>query len=236
MNLYKINYGYGANASYAFVTEATEGKAIRQFRKAYNGQEFSSIELVRENASATKEQERKAVEQIRAIIATLGPDSYTATALEGCLEDAESNIENDFGDSYKTRFENAKNEIERLKEKLEESVKDYEAAHEAAHQIAAEKDAVIASLQAQVEALQKQVLSEDDLLDIKTSIEKIAADWERDAKDAANLIVEYADTPAAKVFTDAVKAHREAQAVAKNYRDLAARIETARAANLAGAQ
>lgn len=235
MNLYKINYGYGVNASYAFITEATEGKAIRQFRKAYNGQEFSSIELVRENASATKEQERKAVEQIRAIIATLGPDSYTATALEGCLEDAESNIENDFGDSYKTRFENAKNEIERLKEKLEESVKDYEAAHEAAHQIAAEKDAVIASLQAQVEALQKQVLSEDDLTDAIQIVKDREAEGEEAMKEAADEIVKYADDPTSEEFTAAVRLHRTYAKWAEYYKALRLRIEAAQNAT-AGAQ
>lgn len=227
MNLYRINYGAGKNASYALITEASEGKAVRQFRKVYEGQEFTSVELVRENASATKEQERKAVEQIRAILATLGPESYTATALEGCLEDAESNIENDFGDSYKTRFENAKNEIERLKEKLEESVKDYEAAHEAAHQIAAEKDAEIASLQSKVEALQAQVLGADDLAELRSLVEAKALQMEDEAEKAAAAIVKYAEDPCSKEFTDAVTSHRSYAKSAKRFRMLEARLSDA---------
>ena len=44
----------------------------------------------------TKEQERKALVQIKKIVDGLGKDSYIAAAFEGCFEIAESNIENDF--------------------------------------------------------------------------------------------------------------------------------------------
>lgn len=53
----------------------------------------------------SKEQERKAVEQIRKIVAGLGENSYVGMAMEGALEDAEQNIEYDFGCSYKQRYE-----------------------------------------------------------------------------------------------------------------------------------
>lgn len=43
----------------------------------------------------TKAEERKALAQIRAIVDALGEDSYIGIALEGCLDDAEMNIEND---------------------------------------------------------------------------------------------------------------------------------------------
>ena len=55
----------------------------------------------------------------------LGPQSYLATAFEGAFEDAESNIENDFGDSMQRRWEStleklyaAQEEINRLKADL----------------------------------------------------------------------------------------------------------------------
>ncbi len=96
----------------------------------------------------TKEQERKALEQITNIIAALGSDSYIGTALEGCLEIAADNIENDFACSMKDRYEtelnraeslqkeanrlflenqNIKKELERITEKLEKELewKDY---------------------------------------------------------------------------------------------------------------
>lgn len=55
----------------------------------------------------SKEEERKALEQIKKIVSTLGPDSYIATAFEGCFDIAESNIDNDFACSMKQRAEAA---------------------------------------------------------------------------------------------------------------------------------
>lgn len=55
----------------------------------------------------TKEQERKALEQIRKIVAGLGEDSYIGTAFEGCFEIAADNIESDFACSMKQRVEAA---------------------------------------------------------------------------------------------------------------------------------
>ena len=102
---------------------------------------------------STKQQELEALKKIREIVAELGPDSYIATAFEGCFEVAKSNIENDFADSMKARWQDADRKlneangtIEDLRAKLAESEKDYEAAHATAHQIAEEKDAEIASL------------------------------------------------------------------------------------------
>lgn len=57
----------------------------------------------------TKEQERKALEKIKKIVAELGQDSYVGTAFDGCFELAESNIENDFADSAKYYIDNCRN-------------------------------------------------------------------------------------------------------------------------------
>ena len=102
---------------------------------------------------STKQQELEALKKIREIVAELGPDSYIATAFEGCFEVAKSNIENGFADSMKARWQDADRKlneangtIEDLRAKLAESEKDYEDAHATAHQIAEEKDAEIASI------------------------------------------------------------------------------------------
>lgn len=58
----------------------------------------------------TKEQERKALAQIKKIVEGLGEDSYIGTAFEGCFEIAEENIENDFACSMKQRYERASEE------------------------------------------------------------------------------------------------------------------------------
>ena len=66
----------------------------------------------------TKEQERKALEKIKAIIAELDSDGYVATAFEGCIEDAETNIEYDWACSMKERAETAERELDLEREKI----------------------------------------------------------------------------------------------------------------------
>lgn len=68
---------------------------------------------------ATKAEERKALEQIRKIIEGLGPDSYIATAMDGMIEDAEDNIENDFAMSWKDRAADAETRANAYKGKAE---------------------------------------------------------------------------------------------------------------------
>lgn len=54
---------------------------------------------------ATKDQEREALAKIKKIVEGLGPQSYLATAFEGCFQDAEDNIENDFAFSMASRYQ-----------------------------------------------------------------------------------------------------------------------------------
>lgn len=68
----------------------------------------------------TKEQERKALEQIKKIVANLGENSYIATAFEGCFEIAAENIENDFACSMKQRKEAAEFAEDQLRAKVAE--------------------------------------------------------------------------------------------------------------------
>ena len=214
MNTYKITFQRenGTTGSDRF-TAATEAQARRDFKEVYrhgNGT-ITSVELVSKNTPATKEQERKAVERIRKIVSELGEGSYVGTALEGCLEDAESNIENDFGDSMKRRWEYAeaqlkaaREEIASLKNELAESEKDYEAAHAAAHEIAEQKDEEIA-------ALRKQVLEADDLTDLIQLVTEKCFSLGEEVKNAAERIVEAAGEPDSAAFKNAVSDHRAAK-------------------------
>lgn len=69
---------------------------------------------------ATKAQDRKALEQIKQILAGLDGDSYVLQAMDGMVEDAERNIENDAWDSYRSRFEYVQAMSDRLDENLVE--------------------------------------------------------------------------------------------------------------------
>jgi len=105
MNDYKVTDSMG-DVTVTAIDEKDARRNFRSFRKCGDS-DILAVELIRENVPATKAQEKDALERIRAIVATLGPRSYVGTALDGCLTDAETNIENDFGDSTKARWESA---------------------------------------------------------------------------------------------------------------------------------
>lgn len=88
----------------------------------------------------TKEQERKALEKIRRILEPLGDDSYVVTALTGCLDDAETNIENDWALSMYDRWQSAEQKVEKyeramteISDKLIETIKRAEEAERIAN-------------------------------------------------------------------------------------------------------
>lgn len=178
MNTYKISYQFpGSSYEDAVVTAPDQRAAEKAFKASFKGTglkapDIFNVELVAENTPATKDQEREALEKIKAILDTLGPDSYVGTAFEGCLEIAEENIENDFAFSMKQRVEAAvventrlKERVKELEDKLAESEKDYEAAHAAAHLVADEKDAEIQRLKTQVQELSEKLASAEEALE-----------------------------------------------------------------------
>ena len=69
----------------------------------------------------TKEEEYKALEQIKKIVSALGADSYIAIAFEGCFEVAEGNIDNDFACSMKQRAESAERQAQQKIKEAEAS-------------------------------------------------------------------------------------------------------------------
>lgn len=240
MNTYKISYQFpGSSYEDAVVTAPDQRAAEKAFKASFKGTglkapDIFNVELVAENTPATKDQEREALEKIKAILDTLGLDSYVGTAFEGCLEIAEENIENDFAFSMKQRVEAAVVENSRLKErvkeledKLAESEKDYEAAHAAAHLVADEKDAEIAALKA-------LVLLDDDLTDCIQMARDSAYSYQDAMEKASVAIVELADDPASPEFAQAVKDHRNAKA-AKEYAEALVERLTEKQKNRAGA-
>lgn len=68
----------------------------------------------------TKQQEHEALERIKNILADAGDDSYIGMAFTGCVEDAESNIENDWALSMASRWQSAESKVEALKAQVAE--------------------------------------------------------------------------------------------------------------------
>lgn len=172
MNTYKIIFTRenGTQGTDHF-TAINERQARKDFGECYRHSTATiiSIELASTNTPATKQQERDTLEKIRKMVEQLGPDSYLATAFEGCFDLAAENIDNDWACSMADRARNAEKRAEeaeekrieaelgynRLVDKLAEAEKDYEAAHAAAHAVAEEKDAEIAKLKDQLKQIQE---------------------------------------------------------------------------------
>ena len=149
MNTYKITFSReNGSTGTDYFAAANERQARKDFGECYRHSTATiiSIELASTNAPATKQQERDTLEKIRKMVEKLGPDSYLATAFEGCFDLAAENIDNDWACSMADRARRAEKRAAELEDKLAESVKDYEAAHAAAHAVAEEKDAEIAQL------------------------------------------------------------------------------------------
>ena len=232
MNDYRITYTTEAGDSFdSIITERTEAAARKFFTSMNKGLGFTvaSIELHRENTCATKQQERDTLAAIKKMVEELGPQSYLATAFDGCFEIAEQNIENDFADSMKDRwihadmqFNSANGAIEELKEQLAESQRDLEAAHDTARAIAETNNAEIA-------ALRERLLSHDDLTVVIHLVTEKRLALESEAKNAAERIVEAASEPESATFQNAVKDHRVAKSDLDYYTALFERLVKAKA-------
>ena len=114
---------------------------------------------------STKEQERKALEQIRKIVDSLDDGSYIGFAFEGCFEIAEENIENDFACSMKDQRDSARREAETLRGKLAkmiDSAKDQEVSLSIANRRAEERERVADSLRKRAELAERTMRDEAD--------------------------------------------------------------------------
>ena len=141
----------------------------------------------------TKEQERKALAQIKKIVDSLGEDSYIATAFEGCFEIAESNIENDWACSMKQRAESA----EKTASKLEADNINLRHAIKKAKEEASKKQT---ELEEQLLDLRSRALTADDLTDCRQLVDNEAYDAEKEMKAAALEIVTFAEEPTSTNF------------------------------------
>lgn len=217
MNDYRVTNTKGSETD--TITAINESKARRIFLGRYKDAEAGSVhvELIRENVPATKAQEREALEQIKAIIATLGPRSYIGTALDGCLEDAEVNIENDFGDSMKARWQEAERRVAQAVKEKAEVMGELEQARRA-----------LRDAEDNVDFMRDKVLDSDDLTDIAQLLEDKLDAIREDIKTAAERIIEHAEEPESDAFKSAVTYHRAAKGNLEYYQAIAQRVKHAR--------
>lgn len=121
MNEYRIRFINSADETdFDVVVERSEEAAIAAFRKARSMKEICGVEMVSEYVPPTKDQEREALEQIRAVLSDFDASTGIGAAFYGCCPLAESNIETDYVDSLKDFYESAKWEADRLRRQVKE--------------------------------------------------------------------------------------------------------------------
>ena len=131
---------------------------------------------------ATKDQEREALAKIKKIVEALGPQSYLATAFEGCFQDAEDNIENDFAFSMASRYQS----------EHEKAVHNEGIATEACKAVNAEKQKN-AELQKQIDAIEESLeqtrTSAETLNHLLTEQREVTCKTQRRAEEAEQTII-----------------------------------------------
>ena len=175
----------------------------------------------------TKEQELKALAQIKKIVDSLGEDSYIAMAFEGCFEIAEENIRNDWGCSMKQRAESAEKKVEGLEKLLKETNDRLNGTIKAMKINNENATSEINRLQDTINELSKKLPTDDDLTDCIQLAEEKEAEANEEAEEAAAMIVELAENPASEEFRQAVKTNRAAREKADYYKALRTRLAKA---------
>ena len=224
MNDYRITYtSETGEESNIYVTERSEEAAKKSFLSDHKGMGFTvqSIELHRENTSATKQQERDTLAVIRKMVEELGPQSYLATAFEGCFEDAEQNIEDDAAYSMKARLEiQAQRAIERGHE-VDRLKADLTAAQSKIETLQSQFD--FASQY--IKKLERQQLSEELRRDLWVMVTDEAEVSRARMAEAADKMAAGADNPGCVLFKESVARYRAEKARAEAMEQRAAELD-----------
>ena len=222
MNSYKITYIVGeGETEETYITERTEAAARKLFKKASGGREITDVELYDTDAPATKDQERETLEKIKAMVAELGPQSYLKTAFEGCFADAESNIENDFGDSMQRRWENSMEELSAAKEEINRLKAEIAAAQKKEETLQGQLD--FASQH--IKKLERQQLPEQLRRDLWVMVTDEAEASRARMAEAADKMAVGADNPGCVLFKDSVARYRAEKARAEAMEQRAAELD-----------
>ena len=224
MNDYRITYTTEAGDSFdSIITERTEAAARKFFTSMNKGLGFTvtNIELHHENTCATKQQERDTLAVIRKMVEELGPQSYLATAFEGCFEDAEQNIEDDAAYSMKARLEiQAQRAIERGHE-VDRLKADLTAAQSKIETLQSQFD--FASQY--IKKLERQQLSEELRRDLWVMVTDEAEVSRARMAEAADKMAAGADNPGCVLFKESVARYRAEKARAEAMEQRAAELD-----------
>lgn len=205
MNLYEISVVDGKGIThkskiYEINVDAAFKEAFIQ-GKIYGAEKLDdcTVQQIQTNAGVSKDTEREYLGRIKNILDALGPNSYCAMAFEGCVEDAEENIDNDFAVSMKGRWQSECKAHENTRKSLTEKL-------DAQSQRIAELEAGLQGVkQMEIQARKEAAEAKTALEDAKEKIlpadiaAELTAMLKKQADEAAKEALYYADRMAAEV-------------------------------------
>lgn len=205
MNLYEISVVDGKGVTHK--SKVYEINVDAAFKEAFiQGRicgaeklDDCTVQQIQTNAGVSKDTEREYLGRIKNILDALGKNSYCAMAFEGCVEDAEENIDNDFAVSMKGRWESEKKAHEETREgligKLNDRIKrvaELEAEVQKARQMEAQARKEAAEDKIALEKAKGKILPDNVAAELTIMLRK-------QADEAAKEALYYADRMAAEV-------------------------------------
>lgn len=205
MNLYEISVVDGKGIThkskiYEINVDAAFKEAFIQ-GKIYGAEKLDdcTVQQIQTNAGVSKDTEREYLGRIKNILNALGPNSYCAMAFEGCVVDAEENIDNDFAVSMKGRWQSECKAHENTRKSLTEKL-------DAQSQRIAELEAGLQGVkQMEIQARKEAAEAKTALEDAKEKIlpadiaAELTAMLKKQVDEAAKEALYYADRMAAEV-------------------------------------
>lgn len=205
MNLYEISVVDGKGIThkskiYEINVDAAFKEAFIQ-GKIYGAEKLDdcTVQQIQTNAGVSKDTEREYLGRIKNILDALGPNSYCAMAFEGCVGDAEENIDSDFAVSMKGRWQSECKAHENTRKSLTEKL-------DAQSQRIAELEAGLQGVkQMEIQARKEAAEAKTALEDAKEKIlpadiaAELTAMLKKQVDEAAKEALYYADRMAAEV-------------------------------------
>nr|DAE40810.1 MAG TPA: hypothetical protein [Caudoviricetes sp.] len=225
MNNYRITYELEDKSLQTQIVERSEAAARKEFKVRVKGSTITDVELVAENVPATKDQERDALATIKKLVEDLGPQSYLATAFEGCFQDAEDNIENDFAFSMKARYEAAEEKLRELGGDYNAVKTDAARAQERLEELGRLVETLKDENRALTVRLAKRTFPEELRRDLWMMATGEAEESRARMAKAAHMMALCADNPACVGFKESVAEYRKEEKRAKEMETRAAALD-----------
>ena len=149
----------------------------------------------------TKNEERNILKQIEQLIASAGEDSYIGMAFAGCVQMAQSNIDNDFANNPQEAIQTLRKNLDEAKD----TIRRYEDADAHANRIIKQKNEELDELRNQLKAERKKQLPINLYRDLWCNVNNQICKADKEISNTAELLAMCADEPQDIAVTSGLK-------------------------------